>query len=63
VKFEKIYTSREYVRTISEGGCRLLQFGFESGVQRVLDGMKKGNRLDQIEIMPPTSTNITSASP
>jgi hypothetical protein len=51
VKFEKIYTSKQYVKILSEGGCKLLQFGFESGVQRVLDGMKKGNKLDQIEIM------------
>jgi hypothetical protein len=51
VKFEKIYTSRRYVKILAEGGCRLLQFGFESGVQRVLDGMKKGNRLDQIEVI------------
>jgi hypothetical protein len=28
-----------------------LQFGFESGVQRVLDAMKKGNNLEQIEVM------------
>jgi hypothetical protein len=51
VKFEKIYTSREYMRNLSQGGCSLLQFGFESGVQRVLDGMQKGNKLDQIELM------------
>ncbi len=51
VKFEKIYTSRDYIRNLSRGGCSLLQFGFESGVQRVLDGMQKGNKLDQIEIM------------
>jgi anaerobic magnesium-protoporphyrin IX monomethyl ester cyclase len=51
VKFEKIYTSREFVKTLAAGGCKLLQFGFESGVQRVLDAMKKGNNLEQIEIM------------
>jgi anaerobic magnesium-protoporphyrin IX monomethyl ester cyclase len=51
VKFEKIYTSKQYMKTLSEGGCKILQFGFESGVQRVLDGMKKGNNLAQIEIM------------
>jgi hypothetical protein len=51
VKFEKIYTSKRYVKTLAEGGCKILQFGFESGVQRVLDQMKKGNNLDQIEIM------------
>jgi hypothetical protein len=51
VKFEKIYTSKQYVKILSEGGCKILQFGFESGVQRVLDQMKKGNNLEQIEIM------------
>lgn len=51
VKFEKIYTSKQYMKTLAEGGCKILQFGFESGVQRVLDGMKKGNKLDQIEVM------------
>ena len=51
VKFENIYTNRDYVKKLAEGGCRQLQFGFESGVQRVLDDMKKGNRLDQIEVM------------
>lgn len=51
VKFETIYTNKEYIRKLAAGGCRQLQFGFESGVQRVLDGMIKGNRLDQIEII------------
>jgi radical SAM superfamily enzyme YgiQ (UPF0313 family) len=51
VKFETIYTNKEYVRKLAKGGCRQLQFGFESGVQRVLDGMVKGNRLDQIEVI------------
>ena len=51
VKFETIYTNKEYVRKLAQGGCRQLQFGFESGVQRVLDGMIKGNKLDQIEII------------
>src|SRR6185369_3705846 len=51
VKFEKIYTSKQYVKILAEGGCKLLQFGFESGVQRVLDQMKKDYNLDQIEIM------------
>ncbi|HYC76333.1 MAG TPA: radical SAM protein [Planctomycetota bacterium] len=49
VKFEAIYTSRAYVRRLAEGGCKLLQFGLESAVQRVLDGMKKGNRVAQVE--------------
>ncbi len=51
VKFDHIYTRPEFVETLSKGGCRQLQFGFESGVQRVLDRMKKGNRLDRIEVI------------
>ncbi len=51
VKFEKIYTNRIYVEKLSKGGCAQLQFGFESGVQRVLDSMKKGNDLQKIEII------------
>jgi hypothetical protein len=31
-----------------EGGCRVLQFGFESGNQRVLDLMRKGNKMDVV---------------
>jgi len=49
VKFEHIYSDPEYVRTLSEGGCRYLQFGFESGVQHVLDAMDKGNDLQEID--------------
>ncbi|MEZ6196302.1 MAG: radical SAM protein [Planctomycetota bacterium] len=51
VKFEKIYTNKVYVKKLAEGGCKQLQFGFESGVQRVLDRMKKGNDLAKIEII------------
>ncbi len=51
VKFERIYQSPDYLRTLRDGGCRILQFGLESGVQRILDRMHKGNRLDQIEPM------------
>ncbi len=51
VKFEHIYTNPKYVRTLAEGGCRYLQFGFESGVQRVLDGMDKGNDLGMIDVI------------
>lgn len=49
VKFERMYDDPEYVRTLAEGGGRYLQFGFESGVQRVLDGMDKGNDLEEID--------------
>ena len=50
VKFEHIYSDPEYVRTLADGGCHYLQFGFESGVQRVLDGMDKGNDLGMIDV-------------
>ena len=49
VKFDEMYMDEDYVRTLAEGGCRWLQFGFESGVQRVLNDMQKGNDLDRIE--------------
>lgn len=49
VKFERIYTNEQYVKKLAKGGCTFLQFGFESGVQRVLDDMKKGNNLEQVE--------------
>lgn len=49
VKFDKVYTDEKYVETLAKGGCRWLQFGFESGVQRVLDDMGKGNDLNRIE--------------
>lgn len=51
VKFEKIYTNKTYVRKLAKGGCKQLQFGFESGVQRVLDRMRKGNDLTKIEVI------------
>ena len=53
VKFDEIYEDPEYVRTLAEGGCRHLQFGFESGVQRVLDDMEKGNDLARIDRILP----------
>ena len=51
VKFERMYADPDYVRTLADGGCRYLQFGFESGVQHVLDGMDKGNDLAQIDVI------------
>jgi hypothetical protein len=38
---------------LQRGGCRWLQFGFESGVQRVLDDMEKGNDLAQMDAILP----------
>ena len=51
VKFDNIYTNEDYVRTLSKGGCRQLQFGFESAVQRVLDKMLKGNDVERIKVI------------
>ena len=48
VKFDEAYAEREYVETLRRGGCQVLQFGFESGVQRVLDDMGKGNELQRV---------------
>jgi hypothetical protein len=48
VKFEPIYARESFVAQLALGGCRMLQFGLESGVQRVLDDMKKGNRLPEV---------------
>src|SRR5262245_54288796 len=50
-KFEKPYVNKDLVATLQKGGGRFLQFGFESGTQRVLDLIDKGNdlaRVDQI---------------
>ena len=49
VKFDEAYEDQEYVETLKQGGCQVLQFGFESGVQRVLDDMGKGNELSRVE--------------
>jgi len=38
----------ELISKMAEGGCRCIFYGIESGCQRVLDLMKKGERLQQI---------------
>jgi len=53
VKFEEMYTDPEFIDLIRRGGCKTLQFGFESGVQRVLDDMAKGNDLEEMEVILP----------
>jgi hypothetical protein len=50
-KFERTFTDREFTALLYEGGGRFLQFGFESGSQRVLDLMVKGNDLSRIDEM------------
>ena len=48
-KFEKPYTNPELMKTLAEGGCSFLQFGFESGSQRVLDLIDKGNDIERVD--------------
>ncbi len=48
-KFERPYREEETIRILAEGGCRFLQFGFESGSSRVLDLIDKGNDLDDVD--------------
>jgi hypothetical protein len=37
------------MKTLAEGGCSFLQFGFESGSQRVLDLIDKGNDIERVD--------------
>jgi radical SAM superfamily enzyme YgiQ (UPF0313 family) len=48
-KSEKPYTNPELIQTLRDGGCRFLQFGFESGSQRVLDLIDKGNDIERVD--------------
>jgi hypothetical protein len=48
-KFEKPYVNPDLVDTLYKGGGRFLQFGFESGSQRVLDLIDKGNDLTRVD--------------
>jgi radical SAM superfamily enzyme YgiQ (UPF0313 family) len=48
-KFEKPFTNPQLIETLAKGGCRFLQFGFESGSQRVLDLIDKGNDIERVD--------------
>ncbi len=48
-KFEKPYVNPKLIQTLYDGGGRFLQFGFESGSQRVLDLIDKGNDLARVD--------------
>ncbi len=48
-KFEKPYANAEMMATLAKGGCRFLQFGFESARQPVLDLIDKGNDLARVD--------------
>lgn len=41
--------NEEKIKLMAESGCRLIQFGVESGSQRILDLMKKEITVDQIK--------------
>ncbi|MEO0651793.1 MAG: hypothetical protein AAFZ65_14050, partial [Planctomycetota bacterium] len=50
-KFEKFFQRPDYTDLLYAGGARFLQFGYESGSQRLLDLMVKGNDLEQVDSM------------
>ncbi|MSR48320.1 MAG: B12-binding domain-containing radical SAM protein [Planctomycetes bacterium] len=50
-KFEKPYANPQLMETLAKGGCRFLQFGFESASQRVLDLIDKGNDLERVDVI------------
>ena len=50
-KFEKTFTQPNFTDLLAEGGAKFLQFGYESGSQRVLDLMVKGNDLERVHLM------------
>ncbi len=43
----RVHADYEMLKAMKEAGCRLLVVGFESGVQEVLDNMKKGITVEQ----------------
>ena len=40
---------RDLLNLMRRAGCEVLSYGFESGSQRILDGMKKGVKIEQSE--------------
>lgn len=48
VRFEPALLDPQLVAGLAASGCTLLQLGLESGSQRVLDGMAKGTKLDEV---------------
>ena len=48
VRFEEAF-GEETLKKLHKGGCRMLMFGMESSVQRVLDHMRKGTKPEQIK--------------
>jgi len=60
-KFEKTFTNQDFCDLLSDGGAKFLQFGFESGSQRVLDLMVKGNDLERVHLMLEAMENASIA--
>lgn len=50
-KFEKVFCDQDFCDLLAEGGATFLQFGYESGSQRVLDLIVKGNDLARVDTM------------
>jgi hypothetical protein len=48
-RFGESLTDPGFCRALAGSGCKMLQLGFESGDQQVLDAMGKGTSLPQIE--------------
>jgi len=48
-RLEKTYADLKFQQEMFKGGCRVLQFGYESGDQRVLDLMRKGNKIPVVK--------------
>ena len=51
VRFEEALTNFDFVQKLALAGCRMLQLGLESGSQKILDTLRKGIRLETVEII------------
>ena len=53
------FVDAELVKIMESAGCYDMAFGIESGVQRLLDNVRKGTRLDKIEEAVKTVKRVT----
>lgn len=53
------FIDAELVKIMESAGCYDMAFGIESGVQQLLDNVRKGTRLDRIEEAVKTVKNVT----
>ncbi len=60
-KFERIFTDAKAMELFYDGGARFMQFGYESGSQRVLDLMVKGNDVSRVDKMLSTMRDANIA--